>query len=175
MPANFTHSLRRNIGLALSLFRHRLRRYYWSERLNKLGHQTIIYPFARIYSPGNVSIGSNVSINDFVHIWGSGGVTIGDNSLIAAHCTITSQSHDANALSLNLLYRETKDDKQVNIGKNVWIGSGAIILPGVNIGDNSIVAAGAVVRKSISPNSLYAGVPAKFIRSLKSNDNKGML
>lgn len=143
-----------------------LRRRYWKLRLKEFGADSTIYPFARIYSPSNVNIGSHVSINDFVHIWGGGGVTIGDNSLIAANCVITSQSHRVDALNAGLLYRETSDNSPVRIGQNVWIGSGAIILPGVEIGNNSIIAAGSLVRKFVPPNSLYAGVPAKFVRTL---------
>ena len=55
----------------------------------------------------------------------------------------------------------------VNIGNNVWICTGAIILPGVTIGDNSVIGAGSVVTKDIEPNSLAVGNPCKVIRSLK--------
>ncbi len=59
--------------------------------------------------------------------------------------------------------------KPIHIGKNVWIGSGAIVLPGVTIGDNSIVGAGSVVTKNVEPNSVVAGNPAKFIKSINEN------
>ena len=51
----------------------------------------------------------------------------------------------------------------VKIGDRVWIGSGAIILPGVSIGDDSVIAAGAVVIKSFPEKSSVGGVPAKLI------------
>lgn len=121
---------------------------------------------ARIYSPRSVSIGRNVSINDFVHIWGAGGVTIGDNTLVAAHTIITSQTHDVEALGRGALYRQTHLAKEVRIGKNVWIGSGAVILPGITIGDDSVVAAGAVVTKNVPSKTLVVGVPAKAVRQL---------
>jgi acetyltransferase-like isoleucine patch superfamily enzyme len=50
------------------------------------------------------------------------------------------------------------------IGKNCWIGSNAVILPGVELGDNVIVGAGAVVTKSFPENLKVAGVPAKVIQ-----------
>ena len=158
--------IRSSIGSFFDSFLKDLRRIYWRTRLKDFGSSSTIYPFARIYSPHGVSIGENVSINDFVHIWGAGGIVIGDNSLIATHCVITSQSHRVDALGTGLLYRETNDNRPVRIGQNVWIGSGAIILPGIEIGSNSIVAAGSVVTKSVPPNSLYAGVPARLVRTL---------
>lgn len=97
---------------------------------------------------------------------GRGTVEIGDDSLIAAHVVITSETHDIDALSKGLLYRQTRQTSRVRIGNNVWIGSGAVVLPGVTIGDNSVVAAGAVVTKNIEANSLAVGVPARTVRSL---------
>ncbi len=53
----------------------------------------------------------------------------------------------------------------VIIGNDVWMGHGAIILPGVTIGDGAVVAAGAVVSKDVEPFQIVGGVPAKTIRS----------
>lgn len=143
-----------------------LSRCYWRARLRSFGDGSYIYGMARIYVPRAISIGRNVSINDFVHIWGTGGVSIGDNTLIAAHTVISSQTHDAEAWGKGLLYRETHLVARVRIGENVWIGSGAVILPGVDIGDDSIVAAGAVVTRNVPPRTLVAGVPARVVRQL---------
>ena len=52
------------------------------------------------------------------------------------------------------------------LGKNVWVGSNAIILPGVMIGDNAIVGAGAVVTKDVEKNTIVGGNPAKLIRKI---------
>ena len=54
----------------------------------------------------------------------------------------------------------------IHRGKNVWIGSNAVVLPGVTIGDGAIVAAGAVVSKDIEENLIVGGVPAQKIKSL---------
>lgn len=154
------------LGAALLRVRLAVRRWYWSGRLLSFGSGSHIYGMARIYAPGSVSIGRNVSINDFVHIWGGGGVSIGDDTLIAAHCVITSQTHDIDALQLGSLYRQTSLTRKVTIGSNVWIGSGAIILPGITIGDDSVVAAGAVVSRDVDAKTLVAGVPARPVRRL---------
>lgn len=61
---------------------------------------------------------------------------------------------------------QNKKKAAVKIGNNVLIGAGAIVLKGVEIGDNSVVGAGSVVTKNIPANQIWAGNPAKFIRSL---------
>ena len=56
--------------------------------------------------------------------------------------------------------------KPVHIGKNVWIGSGSIVLGGVTIGDNAVIGAGSVVTKDIPENMIAVGSPARVIRSI---------
>jgi len=56
----------------------------------------------------------------------------------------------------------------IHIGKNVWIGANASVLPGVSIGDGAIVAAGAVVTKDVEPNTIVGGVPAKMIKRIET-------
>ncbi|WP_370867886.1 DapH/DapD/GlmU-related protein [Phenylobacterium sp.] len=107
-----------------------------------------------------------MSINDFVHIRGGGGVRIEDGCLIAPHVVITSQSHDVDAVARGLDYRNTNTALPIHIGRNVWIGAGAVVLPGVTIGDGAIVAAGAVVSRDVDARCLVAGIPARFVRAL---------
>jgi acetyltransferase-like isoleucine patch superfamily enzyme len=59
----------------------------------------------------------------------------------------------------------------VRIERNVWIGIGAIILPGVTIGEGSIISAGSVVTRDVPPNYLVAGNPARHIKELKPDSN----
>ena len=107
-----------------------------------------------------VFIDDNVSINAFVHIWGQGGIRIGRNTMIASHVAITSVTHDADADAM----WTTVVKKPVTIGQDVWIGSHAVILPGVTIGDRAVIAAGSVVRNDVAPNMVVGGVPAHLIR-----------
>ncbi|MBP9185562.1 MAG: hypothetical protein KBE91_01890 [Bacteroidia bacterium] len=60
----------------------------------------------------------------------------------------------------------------INIGNDVWIGMDAIVLGGVEIGNGAVVAAGSIVTKSIPPNTLVGGVPAKIIKSNLDKENK---
>lgn len=65
---------------------------------------------------------------------------------------------------LDKAFREERRRATVEIGHDVWIGHGAIILPGVRIGHGAVVAAGAVVAKDVEAHAIVAGVPAKFVK-----------
>lgn len=87
-------------------------------------------------------------------------IKIGNNVTLAPNVHIL--AHDA---STKMFLGFVKFGK-VNIGNNVFIGAGTIILPGVNIGNRVVIGAGSVVTKDIEDNSVYAGNPAKKIYSL---------
>jgi maltose O-acetyltransferase len=150
---------------------YRVGRLYWGLRLQSIGSGSRIYSTVRIYRGSRVRLGSRVVLNDMVHIWGAGGLTVGDDTLVASHVAITTQTHDVDALSHGLLYRETSVARPINIGRNVWIGTGAIILPGITIGDGAIVAAGSVITRDVAEGTLVAGVPAKFVRRLANSQS----
>ncbi|OXS64552.1 succinyltransferase-like protein [Bacillus sp. V-88] len=109
----------------------------------------------------NIHIGKNVFFNTGCSFQDRGGIHIGDGSLIGMNVTIATLNH-----GLPLDTRNTTFASPVTIGKNVWIGSNATILPGVTIGDNSIIAAGAVVTKDVTGNVVAAGVPAKVVKGI---------
>lgn len=128
---------------------------------HKLGVKNLDIYFPVFIKPiENIHIGENCSINAFVHIWANEKVIIGDNTMIASHVQISTSTHDYNIWPM----RSFRKDLPVTIGKNVWICSGAIILPGVNIGDNSVVGAGAIVNKDVPANSVVYGIPAKVMK-----------
>lgn len=137
-----------------------IRMSLWKIHLGGLGEKTLIYPMVVIHFSEAVKIGSNVSIGEFVHMWGKGGIEIGDYTIIGAHSSITSQTHDTRAY----IYGKTHIMKSVKIGSRVWIGSGAIILPGVRVGDGAIIGAGSVVVHDVAPDTIVTGVPAKLLR-----------
>jgi maltose O-acetyltransferase len=132
----------------------------------RMGRSVQIYSQVIIHDAARVSIGDNSSILSFTVLFGSGKITIGRDVLIASHCSIFSITHRADALERGLLFRKTRLMAPVEIGDNVWIGTGARILPGVSIGANSIVGAGSVVTTSIPSGVVAAGVPAKVLRRL---------
>ena len=109
----------------------------------------------------NITIGKNVFINSGCRFQDQGGITIGDNALIGHNVVIATLNHDMNPEKRGSLI-----PSPVKIGNRVWIGAGAIILPGVTIGDNAVVGAGSVVTKDIPENAVAVGSPARVIRSI---------
>ena len=108
-----------------------------------------------------VKLGRGVKIMNNCLMMARGGITIDDNAMVAANAQLISNNHD-------LHDRMLLTCKPVHIGKDVWIGAGATILPGVTVGDNAVVAAGAVVTKDVAPNTIVGGNPAKVIREIKN-------
>lgn len=113
----------------------------------------------------NISIGFNTRINHEVYIQGRCKVIIGNNCILSRRVMIFDSGLDMGLIkhSNNLPHIES----YVEIGNNVWIGAGAIILPGVKIGNHAVIAAGSIVTKEVPSFSVYGGNPAKFIKSLK--------
>lgn len=109
----------------------------------------------------NILIGKNVFFNTGCSFQDRGGISIGDGSMIGMNVVIATLNH-----GLDLVTRNTTFPSPVVIGKNVWIGSNATILPGVTIGNNSVVAAGAVVTKDVPEDTVVAGVPARFMKKI---------
>lgn len=85
-------------------------------------------------------------------------VTIGDATQIGPGVQILAADHprDAAERAAGLEW-----GRSISIGRNVWIGGGAIILPGVTIGDNAIVGAGSIVTRDVAPGGGVAGNPAR--------------
>lgn len=112
-----------------------------------------------------IFIGDNVQISNST-IFAQTKITVEDNVMIGGGCRIW----DSDFHSIDFKIRGTKFDKAVNlpvlIEKDAFIGGGSIILKGVTIGQKSIVAAGSVVSKSIPPNQIWGGNPAKFIKNI---------
>lgn len=111
-----------------------------------------------IYHPEGLTLGDHIDIGEYVHIRASGGVTIGHRVLIAAGAVITSRQHPAALPRYGVTV-----DAPVVVEDDVWIGAGAIILPGVTVGRGSIVGAGAVVTHTVAPYTIVGGVPARPI------------
>ena len=109
----------------------------------------------------NIKIGKNVFINAGCKFQDQGGIEIGDGALIGPGVVLATLNHDFAPEN-----RSTLHPSAIKIGKNVWIGSNATVLPGVSIGDGAIVAAGAVVTRDIPAKTIAAGVPAKVIRKI---------
>lgn len=126
----------------------------------KRGHQT--------FNP-SIEISSNVTIGDYCHITAVNSIVISDGCQLGKMITITDNSHgrtNVDELQKKVILRDVYSKGGVYIGKNVWIGDKATILPGVTIGDGCIVGANAVVVKSAPPYSVIVGNPAKIVKQV---------
>ena len=106
----------------------------------------------------NIHIGKQVFINMGCKFQDQGGIFIGDGALIGHNVVLATLNH--------AMQPERRGDMlpaPIHIGKRVWIGANATVLPGVTIGDGAVVAAGAVVAKDVPANAVVGGVPAKVI------------
>ena len=112
----------------------------------------------RIDYPWNVSIGEMSSIGSGAWVYALDKIMIGKNVCIGEDVRLITGSHDVTSPHFNLVTRP------ITINDNVWIATGAIVLPGVTIGEGAVVGAGSVVTKDVEPWSVVAGNPAKFIK-----------
>lgn len=134
---------------------------------NRLKIDAIDYYGNKNFTP-EIIIGKNVTITNDVHIGAIGKIVVGDGCLLASKVYISDHSHGnitRESLEIRPVDRPLTSKGDVIIGKNVWIGEGASVLPNVIIGDNCIVGTNAVVTKSIPQNCIVAGVPAKVIKN----------
>jgi len=130
----------------------------------KIGRNCTIHDYAMILTyGGDIAIGDDCSLNPFVIVYGHGGVRIADGVRIAAHTVIIPANHNT-ADEVTPLHKSGTNAKGIDIGANVWIGSGARILDGVRIGRHAIVGAGSVVTKAVPEGATVVGVPARVIR-----------
>ena len=132
--------------------------------LNPIGGQS----FTSIVAEKNafINIENNVGISNSA-IYCARSITIKKDVLIGGDCKI----YDTDFHSIYLEKRKTVPEtgKQVSpviINQGVFIGTGSIILKGVEIGENSVIAAGSVLSKSVPPNQVWGGNPAKFIKKI---------
>ena len=117
----------------------------------------------------NIFIGNNVEINMNCVFLDCNRISIGSYSGIGPGVHIYTVTHPVNPkerLPENSQFWKSYT-APVTIGNNVWIGGGAILLPGVIIGDNTTIGAGSVVTKSIPDNCIAAGNPCRVIRKIE--------
>ena len=110
----------------------------------------------------NISVGKNVFINSGCCFQDQGGVVIGDGCLIDHQVVFATLNH-----SLNPGKRADLSAAPIVLGKNVWVGAHATLLPGIKIGDGAVIAAGAVVTKDVPPLTVVGGVPARILKRIE--------
>ncbi|MDR1640614.1 MAG: sugar O-acetyltransferase [Clostridiales bacterium] len=115
----------------------------------------------------NVHFGSGIYCNFNATFVDDIDIYVGDDCMIAPNVVIATSGHPILPVlrEHNYVY-----NIPVRIGRNVWIGSGVQILPGVTIGDNSVIGAGSVVTSDIPANVVAFGAPCKVFREIGEKD-----
>jgi maltose O-acetyltransferase len=126
------------------------------------GPSFYIGPGVSIHGYKHISIGTNVRVLHRSSVLGNGGLTIGDNVRLAPEVTVLTRNHDYNSEALP--YDNSYVNKPVTIEDNVWVGTKAIILPGVTVAEGAIIAAGAVVTKDVPRLAICGGNPARILK-----------
>ncbi len=155
LAANHAWLARYNAGLALSADE---RRGLLAERLSFVGEGATIRPPFHCDYGFNIRLGAGVFLNFNCVILDVVAVTIGDRTQIGPGVQILTADHPRDAAG-RASGREC--GRPIRIGRNVWIGGGAIILPGVTIGDDALVGAGSVVTRDVPAGATAMGNPAR--------------
>ena len=114
-----------------------------------------------VHFGNNVYANFNLTIVDDTHVF------VGDCTLIAPNVILATGTHP---ILPELREKGYQFNAPIKIGRNCWIGAGAIVLPGVTIGDNSVIGAGSIVTKDIPSNVVAVGNPCKVLRPISDRD-----
>ncbi|MGN1085095.1 MAG: sugar O-acetyltransferase [Lachnospiraceae bacterium] len=140
------------------------------EMLGSVGEGCYIEPPLRANWGGkNLHFGNHVYANFNLTCVDDAAIIVGDDTMFAPNVVITTTNHTINP---ELRKDRMQYVKPVHIGKNVWVGSGAMIMPGVTIGDNTVIGAGSVVTRDIPANVVAVGNPCRVLREIGERDRE---
>lgn len=126
-------------------------------------------PFYANMGAGHVHFGNNVYCNFGVTMVDDTHIYVGDNTMIGPNVTVATAGHP---ILPELREKGYQYNAPVRIGRNCWIGAGAVILPGVCIGDNSVIGAGSVVTGNIPSDVVAVGNPCRVLREINDRDSE---
>lgn len=148
---------------ATSVRQRALRRRLLEQLLGAIGEGTEIRPPFYVDYGANITFGARCFANFGLVALDVAAITIGDDVQFGPGVQLLTPTHPVEPEPRR---KKWEAAKPIKIGNNVWIGGGAIVLPGVTIGDNTVVGAGAVVTRDLPANVVAVGNPARVIRSL---------
>ncbi len=133
-------------------------------RRARIGPGVSIAPNVSLRSGERVEIGARSHIGAYCSLWAgdsTGRIILGEDALLGPEVYITAANYRTAAGTPVML--QPREEADVVIGRDVWLGARAIVLPGVVIGDGCVVGAGAVVTRSLPAGSIAVGVPARVV------------
>lgn len=117
----------------------------------------------------NVHFGKSVYANFGLTLVDDTHIYVGDYTMFGPNVVLATAGHP---ILPELREKAYQYNMPIHIGKNCWIGAGAVILPGVTIGDNTVIGAGSVVTKDIPANVVAVGNPCRVLREIGEHDKK---
>ena len=126
-------------------------------------------PFHANWAGHHVHFGKNVYANFNLTLVDDTHIYIGDYTMIGPNVVIATAGHP---LLPELREQAYQYNAPVHIGRNCWLGTGVIIVPGVTIGDNTVIGAGSIVTKDIPSNVLAVGNPCRVLREISEHDKE---
>lgn len=145
-----------------------LREKMLKEMFAEIGENCYIEPpFHANWGGHHVHFGNNVYANFGLTMVDDTHIYVGDCTMFGPNVVVATAGHP---ISPELREKAYQYNMPVHIGKNCWIGAGALIMPGVTIGDNTVIGAGSVVTKDIPANVVAVGNPCKVMRKISEHD-----
>jgi len=130
----------------------------------KIYGKPFVHQRARIQIPWNLTMHHKSCLGDRANAYTLGKIEISEYTTIAQEAYICTGTHAFDSHTMNLITAPVK------IGKNVFVGARAFIMPGVTIGDYAIIGANSLVSKDVAPGIIVGGNPARFIKKREIKD-----
>ena len=129
---------------------------------------TIEPPFLANWGGAHLHVGRNFYANMGLTLVDDADIFIGDDVLLGPHVTLCTGTHPD---SPHLRAAGAQYNRPIHIGNRVWVGAGAIVLPGVRIGDGSVIGAGSVVTRDVPSDVVAVGNPCRVLRAINAQDD----
>lgn len=140
------------------------------EMFAEVGEDTYVEsPFYSNFGGRHVHMGRNVYTNFGLTLVDDTHIYIGDYTMIGPNVTIATAGHP---IDPDLRRKGLQYNMPVTIGKNCWLGAGAVVMPGVTIGDNTVIGAGSIVTKDIPSGVVAVGNPCRVLREVGEHDRE---
>lgn len=147
-----------------------LRTEMLKEMFAEIGEDCYIEPpFYANWGGKHVHFGNCVYANFHLTLVDDTHIYVGDNVMFGPNVTVATAGHP---ILPEIREKAYQYNMPVYIGKNCWIGAGAVIVPGVTIGDNTVIGAGSIVTKDIPANVVAVGNPCKVMREISEKDRE---
>lgn len=126
-------------------------------------------PFHANFGGKHVHFGKNIYANFNLTLVDDTHIYVGDYTMFGPNVTVATAGHP---ILPELRQKGYQYNAPVHIGKNCWIGAGAVIVPGITIGDNVVIGAGSIVTKNIPSNTVAVGNPCRVLREVNEHDRE---